>query len=157
MNWLGLCGQNPTWLLKVGCPNLTKGHIFALCEAAGEYLVCQNPGSRQMEWSEDVGRKLGTAGSPRPQQGELGVGGGGPIGQAKVLLRTGPGCQTTASFPGFTHTGHLCSDHPYRPCSVWLLTVSSTFRGNTVTNPWIDYTPLTPTGLYPIQTSILLI
>ena len=44
--------QNPTWLLKVGSPNLTKGRIFARREAAGG-ISCL-PNLRASRWSEDV-------------------------------------------------------------------------------------------------------
>lgn len=44
--------QNPTWLLKAGCPNLTKGRICPRREAAGGISSLPNLGASR--WREDV-------------------------------------------------------------------------------------------------------
>lgn len=138
MNWLGLCVQNPTWLLKVGSPNLTKGRIFARREAAGG-VACL-PNLRASRWSEDV--KTESWGLLILTTAREGGGGGRAFdSQQTVLLRIRVGCQTPCSSPRCIHTRHLWSVHPYRPRNVWFITVSNTFQENAATNLWTRVIP----------------
>lgn len=103
--------QNSIWVLKVGSPNLTKGTIFTLHEAAGGIpsLFAKSWG-QQMQCGKDVTIKSWV---PRILTIARESWGGGQAFDRQqrccLVFRAGP--QTRCAFPGFTHTVH-CSENP---------------------------------------------
>lgn len=126
-------------VLKVGCPNLTKGHIFAQREAAGGTSCLPNLGASR--WSEDV--KTETWGLLILTTAGEGEAGGCASDSRQRCCFALSGLPDPCSFPGLTHTRHLCSVHRCRPCHVWFRTVSNTFQENMPATNLMnqDYTP----------------